>query len=64
MFGGRIMIRAVKRVIREVTISLAESIPSAITARLPEMIPMTILSRDKRAFPITPTQDALTMIFG
>jgi hypothetical protein len=58
------MMRAVNRVIRDVMISLAESIPSAMTARLPDMIPMTIFSRDKIAFPITPTQDALTMIFG
>ena len=54
--------RAVKRVIREVRISLAESIPSAITARLPESMPTRIFMTDNRAFPATPIQDAL-MIF-
>jgi len=52
------MIRAVNKVIRDVTISLAESMPSAKTARLPERMPATILSIERNAFPITATHDA------
>ena len=56
------MILAVNRVIREVMMSLAESIPSAITARLPERIPATILSSESRAFPVIAIQDALMIV--
>ena len=55
--------RAVNKVIREVTISLAESIPSARTARLPDRSPMTIFRIDRKVFPTTPTQEALIIIF-
>ncbi len=51
--------RAVKRVIREVSISLAESIPSAMTARLPDSIPTIIFRIERKALPITPTQAAV-----
>jgi hypothetical protein len=59
MFGGLEMIRAVNRVMSEVTISPDESIPSATTARLPASSPTTIFRSDNRAFVTILSQDAL-----
>ena len=58
------MICAVNRVINDVSTSLAESIPSAITAKLPDIIPTTILSIDNTALPITATHEALIIFLS
>jgi hypothetical protein len=52
------MILAVNKVINDVTISLAESIPSARTARLPDIRPAIILRIERNIFPATATHDA------
>ena len=53
---------AVYKVIREVIISLAESIPSATTARLPDTNPTLIFKTERMALPRILILEAL-MIF-
>lgn len=55
---------AVKRVIREVSMSEAESMPSATVARLPATSPAEIFNIDKAAFTKTAILDATTIFFS
>src|SRR6056297_3624760 len=57
--GGLAIIAAANNVMRDMTMSVAESIPSPITAMLPESTPIRIFADESAIFPVIPIQDAI-----